>query len=50
MAFDTISENLIVMDTSSGIFELNPKTGDKKQLVSDDAEIGISVRTKLQIS
>ena len=44
MSFDVNLDNLIVMDTSSGIFELNMKTGEKNQLVSEKAEIGTSVR------
>ena len=44
LAFDTISDNLIVVDTASGIFELNLKTGEKKQFVSEKTVIGISVR------
>ena len=43
LAFDTKTENLIVMDTSTGIFELNLKTGQKKQLVSDKDVIGSQV-------
>lgn len=48
MAFDTITENLIVMDTSTGIFEFNPKTGVKNLLVSAETIIGFSVSTKLE--
>lgn len=35
---------MIVMDTSSGIFEFNVKTGVRKLLVSDTDVIGTSVR------
>lgn len=44
MAWDTTSENMIVMDTSSGIFDFNTKTGIRKLLVSDKDVIGTSVR------
>lgn len=47
LAFDTIGDNLIVMDTSSGIFELNLKDGKKKQLVKSTDVIGSSVRFNL---
>lgn len=45
LAFDTIGDNLIVMDTSSGVFELNLKTKEKKQLVSETVIIGAGVRS-----
>ena len=44
MAFDTQSDNLIVLDSSQGVFELNLKTGQKTQLVSDKDVIGSQVR------
>ena len=44
MSFDINPDNLIVMDSSDGIFELNMKTGEKVHLVSEKAEIGTSVR------
>lgn len=44
LAFDTIGDNLIVMDSADGIFELNLDNGQKKQLVSDKDVIGSSVR------
>lgn len=34
IAFDTISDDLIVADAYYGIWSVNEKTGDKKQLVS----------------
>lgn len=37
--FDSNGENLIVMDSSNGIYDLNPTTGDKKLLVSSAIEI-----------
>lgn len=40
LAFDTITENLIVMDTSTGIFEFNTTTGQKKQLVFHTTHLG----------
>jgi len=40
MSFDTISENIIVLDTTDGVFELNIKNGEKKQFVSDKTVIG----------
>lgn len=44
MAFDVNPEILIVVDTSSGIYELNIKTGKTRQLVSEKAVFGSSVR------
>lgn len=44
MSFDTISENIIVLDTTDGVFELNIKNGEKKQFVSDQTVIGSTVR------
>lgn len=44
LAWDTTTENMIVMDTSSGIFEFNTKTGVRKLLVSHEDVIGASVR------
>ena len=44
MALDTQSDNLIVLDSSQGVFELNLKTGQKTQLVSDKDVIGSQVR------
>lgn len=45
LAFDTISDDLIVADAYYGIWSVNPKTGDKKQLVSPnvklDGDVGI---------
>ena len=46
LAFDTVGDNLIVMDTSSGIFELNLKSLERKKLVPADAIMGGSVRTR----
>lgn len=46
MAFDTISENLIVIDTTSGIYELNLKNGEKKQILSEKAVFGKDVRNR----
>lgn len=40
LAFDTITENLIVTDTSTGIFEFNLTTGQKKQLVLNTTHLG----------
>lgn len=36
MNFDTIGDNLIVADAYYGIFEVNLKTGAKKQLIGAD--------------
>lgn len=47
LAFDTISDKMIVMDSSNGVFELNLKNGEKTRLVSDTDVIGSSVRQKL---
>lgn len=44
LAFDTIGDNLIVMDSSNGVFELSLLDGKKKQLVSGSTDIGSSVR------
>lgn len=44
LAFDTIGDNLIVMDSSNGVFELSLLDGKKKQLVSGSIDIGSSVR------
>lgn len=45
IAFDTISDNLIVVDSSSGVFELDLKTGGKKLLVSESIVIESTVRS-----
>ncbi|CRL06686.1 CLUMA_CG019603, isoform A [Clunio marinus] len=42
MAHDTIGDNLIVVDAYYGLWELNLKSGDKKQLVSPDKVIGVN--------
>ncbi|XP_037032227.1 adipocyte plasma membrane-associated protein-like isoform X2 [Bradysia coprophila] len=39
IAFDTISDDLIVADAYYGIWSVNPKTGDKKQLVSPNEKL-----------
>lgn len=44
MEFDTIGDNLIVMHSYSGVFEVDLKTGEKKQLVSEKDVIGDEVR------
>jgi hypothetical protein len=44
MSFDVNPDNLIVMDSTNGIFELNIKSGEKRHLVSEKAEITSSVR------
>lgn len=44
LAFDTVSDDLIVVDSWNGIFGLNMKTGEKKQFVSEKTVIGSSVR------
>lgn len=43
MAFDTIGDNLIVMHSYLGVFEVDLKTGGKKQLVSEENVIGVEV-------
>lgn len=43
MAFDTQGDNLIVADAYYGIWEVNLKTNEKKQLVSPDQVIGVNV-------
>lgn len=44
MAFDTITaDTLIVADAYYGLWELNVKTGAKKQLLSPQKEYGIKV-------
>lgn len=44
MAFDTISDSLIVMQSYEGIFQVDLKTGKKNQLVSRDDVVGDEVR------
>lgn len=45
LALDTIKpDTLIVMDAYYGIWELNHKTGAKKQLFSPEKEFGSKVR------
>lgn len=44
MAFDTITDKLIVMHSSQGIFEVDMKSRAKKQLVSENDVIGKNVR------
>lgn len=44
LAFDTTNaDNLIVADAYYGLWELNVKTGAKKQLLSPDKDYGIKV-------
>jgi hypothetical protein len=43
MSFDVDKDILLVADVSVGIFELNIKTGKKKQLISASDVIGSSV-------
>lgn len=51
MAFDTISEkHLIILDAYNGVFELNMENGEKKQIVSNKAVIGSSVRKTERLS
>lgn len=45
MAFDVLGDNLIVMHSSLGVFEVSLKTGAKKQLVSENEQIGVDVRS-----
>lgn len=46
LAWDTIKEdNLIVMDSSTGIFELNVKTKKLKLIVLTNQVVGNEVRT-----
>lgn len=44
MAFDTIGDNIIVMHSYQGVFEVNLKSGKKKLLVSENNVIGVDVR------
>lgn len=47
MAFDTLDENnLIVIHSYLGVFEVNVKTGEKKLLASNEEVIGEDVRSK----
>lgn len=48
IAFDTISDNLIVVEVTNGIFELDVKSGEKTQLVSNKVVIESAVRNKLE--
>lgn len=50
MAFDTIGDNLIVMHSLQGVFEVDLKTGKKNQLVSESDIIGNKVRSGIQTS
>ncbi len=44
IAFDTINpDNLIVVDAYYGLWDLNSKTGAKKQLLSPDQDFGVKV-------
>jgi adipocyte plasma membrane-associated protein len=43
MAFDTISDSLIVMHSYHGIFQVDLKTGGKKQLVTEETVVGVEV-------
>lgn len=45
LAFDTIGDNLIVMHSHHGVFEVDLKSGSKKQLVSEADVIGKAVRS-----
>lgn len=45
MAFDTIGNNLIVVHSYQGVFEVDLKTGEKNQLVSESVVIGDEVRS-----
>jgi hypothetical protein len=48
LAFDTLNEdNLIVMDSSTGIFELNVKTKKLKLIILSTDLVGKEVRAKL---
>lgn len=44
MAFDTTGNNLIVMHSSQGVFEVDLESGNKKLLVSVKDVIGQTVR------
>lgn len=46
LAFDTQGNNLIVADAYYGLWEVNLKTNQKKQLVTPDQVIGVNVRQK----
>lgn len=43
MAFDTQGDNLIVADTYYGLWEVDLKTNQKKQLVKPETTIGVNV-------
>jgi adipocyte plasma membrane-associated protein len=43
LAFDTQGDNLIVADTYYGLWEVDLKTNQKKQLVKPETNIGINV-------
>lgn len=49
MAFDTISDSLIVMHSFEGIFQVDLKTGEKKRLVTDKDVVGEEVREEVEI-
>lgn len=45
LALDTVNaDSLIVLDAYYGVWELNYKTGAKKQLLSPETEFGVKVR------
>lgn len=43
MAFDVLGDNLIVMHSFLGVFEVSLTTGEKKRLVSENERIGLEV-------
>lgn len=43
LAFDTQGDNLIVADAYYGLWEVNLKTNQKKQLVTPEQNIGVNV-------
>ena len=47
LSFDKVGGNLIIIDTSSGFFELNLKSLEKEELVSAEVVIGDRVREKV---
>lgn len=45
MAFDVLNDNILVIHSYLGIFEVNINTGEKKLLISNEEVIGDDVRT-----
>lgn len=49
LAFDTQGDNLIVVDSYYGLWEVNLNSKQKKQLVPPDQVIGVKVRFRIKL-